>query len=231
MSTALGISLLVLALGDSLNPSIILMTLYLLSTPQPLKRTFTYISGVYLTNWLLGLFAFFGFGSLLSSLLTRVVNSTSWWLYLLELLAAIALIVISLTMKTDDKNEIKKKPENLSPSATFTLGMGLTFVEFSTAAPYLAAISVLSKAQLSSVVSALALALYNIVYIAIPLIIIGSYLFGREQAQPFLEKLNQNLSGWVKRTGRVVFLVLGLILLADFVAYLLGAPFLVSQKP
>ena len=75
------LSLIGIAVLDSLNPSIILLTLYLLSTQNPIKRTATYIAGVFLTSWTLGLLVYFGLGAAFSAILSNVFNATAWWVY------------------------------------------------------------------------------------------------------------------------------------------------------
>ena len=229
MSINLILSLFILALVDSLNPSIILMTLYLLSTEKPERRTASYISAVFLTNWILGLLVYFGLGAALSTIINRIIYTTAWWAYGIELIAAIALLVTAVLMKTDADASLKKKPKRINPAATFSLGVGLTFFEFSTAAPYLGAISVLTKVEASTLFAVTVLGLYNIIYIGIPLVLFGVYLFRRDQAQPLLARINRKVSHWIKRIAKVAFFILGLLLLADFIGYLLGNPLFVPE--
>lgn len=202
------------------------MTLYLLSTQKPLKRTVSYISGVFLTNWSLGLLAYFGLGATFSVIISRVFNTTAWWAYAIELLAAILLIYFAVTMKTSGDAKIKKRPTRLNPAATFLLGVGATFIEFSTAAPYLGAIATLVKAEPSAGYSIFALGVYNIVYVIIPLSFLFVYLYKRERAEAILSKVNANISHWIKRAAKAFFLLFGLLLLVDFITYLLGNPLL-----
>jgi cytochrome c biogenesis protein CcdA len=219
------LSLIAIALVDSLNPSIILMTLYLLSTEKPLNRTTAYISGVFLTNWALGLLAYFGLGAVFSVLIDRVVNASAWWVYALELVAGIALLVAAYSVNTSKDAKLHKKPKAIDPRATFVLGIVATFIEFSTAAPYLAAIAVLTRADVSSLYAVFSFAVYNIVYVIIPLALFAVYLYKKEQATPTLARINKKLSHWVKKAMRVVFVLLGILLIADFIAYLFGSPF------
>ena len=229
MSINLILSFFVLALVDSLNPSIILMTLYLLSTENPEGRTSSYISAVFLTNWFLGLLVYFGIGTALSTIINKIIYATAWWAYGIELIAAVALLVTAVLMKTDADASLKKKPKKINPAATFSLGVGLTFFEFSTAAPYLGAIAMLTKAEPPALFAVTILGLYNIIYVGIPLILFGIYLIRREQAQPLLARLNQKISHWIKRIAKFAFFILGLLLLADFIGYLLGQPLFVHE--
>ena len=229
MNIHLILSLFVLAVVDSLNPSIILMTLYLLSTQGPEKRTASYISAVFLTNWVLGVLVYFGLGATLSIIINRIIYTTAWWAYGIELIAAVALLVTAFLLKTDADASLKKEPKRINPAATFSLGVGLTFFEFSTAAPYLGAIAVLTKAEASALFAIVVLGLYNIVYVGIPLTLFGIYLIRREQAQPLLARINRRVSHWVKRIAKFAFFILGLLLLADFIGYLSGYPLLVPE--
>ena len=227
MSIQLILSLLVLAGVDGLNPSIILMTLYLLSTERPEKRTASYIFAVFVTNWTLGLLVYFGLGAVLSTIINQIMYATSWWAYGLQLIAAVALLIAAVMMKTETDANLKRKPKKINPAATFSLGVGLTFLEFSTAAPYLGAIAALTKAAPPALLVITALGLYNIIYVGIPLALFGIFLFKQDQAQPLLARINLHVNRWIKKIMKVAFLVLGLLLLADFIGYLLGHPFLV----
>lgn len=218
------LSLLGIAVLDSLNPSIILLTLYLLSTQQPAKRTAAYITGVFLTNWTLGLLVYFGLGAAFSVAISKLINTTAWWAYGLELVAAIALIYAAITMKASSEARLKKKPKSINPKATFALGVGATFIEFSTAAPYLGAIAALTKAEPSALYAITSLGIYNVVYVGIPLVFFAIYLAEREKAEPILANLNIKVSHYIKRVAKVLFFILGLILLADFISYLFGDP-------
>lgn len=229
MSINLILSFLTLALVDSLNPSIILMTLYLLSTQKPEKRTVSYISAVFLTNWILGLLAYFGLGTVLSTIINRIIYTTAWWAYGLELIAAVALLVTAFMMKTDADANLKKKPKKVNPAATFSLGVGLTFFEFLTAAPYLGAIAVMTKVEVSTLYAIMVFGLYNLIYVGIPLTLFGIYLIKRDRARPLLARINRKISYWIKRITKFAFFILGLLLLADFIGYLLGYPFLVPD--
>lgn len=229
MSINLILSFLILALVDSLNPSIILMTLYLLSTQEPKKRTASYISAVIITNWILGILAYFGLGTALATIINRIIYTTAWWAYGLELIAAVALLVTAFLMKTDADASLKKEPKKINPAATFSLGVGLTFFEFSTAAPYLGAIAVMSKAEVSTLYATIALGLYNLIYVGILLTLFAIYLIRQDQAQPLLARINRKISHWIKRIAKFAFFILGLLLLADFISYLLGYPLLVPK--
>ncbi len=229
MSINLPLSFFILALVDSLNPSIILMTLFLLSTEKPEGRTASYISAVFLTNWFLGLLLYFGLGTALSTVINKIIYTTAWWAYSIQFIAAVALLVIAIRMKTDTDASLKKKPKKINPIATFSLGVGLTFVEFSTAAPYLGAVAMLTKAEPPALFAVKILGLYNIIYVSISLVLFSIYLIRREQAQPLLVRLNRKVSHWIKRVAKFAFLILGLLLLADFIGYLLGQPLFLPE--
>lgn len=220
------LSLIGIAILDSLNPSIILLTLYLLSTNNPTARTSAYIGGVFLTNWVLGLLVYFGLGAAFSVIVSKIVNASAWWVYGLELIAALVLVVVSLKMKASTDASLKKKPKSIHPKATFLLGVGATFIEFSTAAPYLAAIAALTKAEPSALYAITSLGIYNVIYVGIPLIFFVIYLMKQEKAKPILEKLNRQVSHYMRRIAKVLFFILGIVLFADFIAYLFGRPFL-----
>lgn len=229
MTVSLALLLLILALVDSLNPSIFLITLHLLSTMQPVERTAAFISGVFLTNWTLGLLVYFGLGGALAAIFRTVFHAPPAWVWGIQLAAAIALLVSAAMMRPDREASPNRTPKSINPAATFSLGVGLTFVEMSTAAPYLGAIAALAKAAPPALVAFAALGLYSVVYVGVPLALLGIYVVKRDRAQPLLARLNPLVRRWTRRVLRVAFAVLGLALLADFVGYLFGRPLLVLR--
>lgn len=218
------LGLLGIAVVDGLNPSIILMTRLLLGTPEPAARTATYIAAVFLTNWALGLAAYFGLGVGISRALEVVLDASSWWVYALEGLAGVALLVAAWWLGRRPTRREVKQPRRIDPRATFALGVGATVVEFATAAPYLAGIAALTRAEPSPLYAVTALALYNVVYIGIPLALYA-VRFARADAAALLQRLGERLTELIRKSLRVLFLLLALGLLADFVAYLVGDPF------
>lgn len=218
------LGLLGLAAVDGLNPSIILMTLLLLTTERPVPRVGSYLAGVYLTNWTLGLVAYFGVGVGVARVLDAVLEASAWWVYALELAAGVALLVTAWRLRPGPSTRPDQAPR-ASVAGIFALGVAATFVEFSTAAPYLAAIATLARADASVPFALTALTLYNVLYIAIPLVLLGVYLARPEGAADRLARLGPQLSRRLKQGLRIVFAIVGVILVADFVAYLFGDPF------
>lgn len=217
-------SVLGLALVDSLNPSIILMTLFLLSTPRPVPRTASYIAAVYLTNLTLGLLVYFGLGAALTLLIERLTSSTDWWIYALQFCAALGMLAAAYILRPAGEDAPSQPPRSIHPRATFLLGIGATFVEFTTAAPYLGSIALLTKADIPAMQALLTLALYNVVYVGIPLSLLGLYLLRRERAERIFGIIRERTRRWVNILLRVLLAAGGLILLVDVVGWVLGSP-------
>jgi hypothetical protein len=224
------LGLLGLAAVDGLNPSIILTTLVLLTTERPVPRVAAYLAGVYATNWTLGVVAYAGLGVGIASVLDAVLDASAWWVYVLELVAGVVLLVAAWRLRPGPAARPARAPR-ASVAALFALGVGATFVEFSTAAPYLAAIATLARADASLPFALTALTLYNVVYVAVPLGLLGAYLARPAGAAARLERLGPELGRRLKTALRLVFAVLGAVLVADFVAYVLGDPFFGDASP
>jgi cytochrome c biogenesis protein CcdA len=218
------ISILGLALIDGINPSIIIMTVYLLSTTFPLKRTIAYIFGVFVTNLSLGLLAYFGLGSLMTVLINSLFELTDWWVYLLEFIAGIVLVYSAFKLNPDKDPEKAKEPKNISPKGTFFLGVFATFVEFATAAPYLGAIAILAKSSPSAFSSIITLSLYNLIYILIPITLVSIYQLKKQKAEPVFAKLNTIINKSFKKVLKILFIIIGVLFLADSIGYVLGRP-------
>lgn len=211
-----------IALIDSLNPSAIILTLYLLSTHKPVIRSFAYIFGIFITYFVIGILVALGLGNLISNIFSYSPGTAG---YIIQAIIAVLMIYFGIRLKVESQDEaLKHKPKSLNPIYTFIAGVTITFVESTTAVPYLAAIGTLSRANLELVEIIPILAIYNLIFVLPPLLLLLLYIFKRDKVKPIFAKIQQNISKWVKKMLRVVLIGLGILLILDTVGFFFGSP-------
>jgi cytochrome c biogenesis protein CcdA len=217
MSVALLGALLGLALVDCLNPSAIVVTLYLLTTKDYVRKVLVYLLGVFCVYFGAGILLMLGLGALLANLGQYANNPI---VYAVQGIIG-ALMLLYGIFAPNKKGEATKPrlPQTQQLGAIFLLGVTISLIEFATALPYLGAIGLMTNAGLSVAQWLPLLLVYNLIFIAPPLILLGLYkMYGTRLEQTFAKwqaKLQSGFrSGWLTMIS-----ILGFFLLADTLRY------------
>jgi cytochrome c biogenesis protein CcdA len=220
-------SLVAIAALDSLNPTAVALQIYLLGTPQPVARSIAFILGVFLAYWTAGLSLVLGLGQLLSTVISAIdFAKYEVYLYGLQLLLGIVLLVVGFTLKSSTEPDRNKIPKKLTAGRTFLLGLAVTIWEFPTALPYLAALEQISRAKLDPVAIMSVLGIYNSIFVLPLIILLGIYLRFHHQSAELLHRINRAIARWSPKILRVLLVGLGLLLVIDSLAYSVGRSFL-----
>ena len=203
-----------LALLDSLNPSAVAITLYvLLSGGSFVPRVISYAAGIFSANLVLGAALMLGLGSV-AGLFDGPVA------YGAQGVVGAALLGYAILAPDNPKKEKKeRRPRSLGLGAVFLLGMTITVVEFSTALPYLGALAILTNAGLTAGQWLPVLAAYNLVFVSPPLLLLGVYRAFGARVRPTLERWKERLQGASREALLWVLGIAGFLLLADSVRY------------
>lgn len=137
----------VIALADSINPTATILQIYLLSTPNPVKRSITFILGVFLAYFIAGCLFALGF----TKLIENIINYIGSFIYILQFLIGVAMIVFALSINPSSSEKAIDKPKVTNPINTFLLGLSVTFLEAPTAFPYIIAIERIVQSKLSPI--------------------------------------------------------------------------------
>ena len=199
-----------LALLDSLNPSAVAITLYLLLAGGSfVPRVLSYAAGIFAANLALGTALMLGLGSV-SGLFDGPVA------YGAQAVVGVALLGSAcLAPDIPKKEKQSRRPRSLGVGAVFLLGMTITVVEFSTALPYLGAGAILTNAGLTTAQWLPVLAAYNLVFVAPPLLLLGAYRLFGARLRPALERWRERLQGAGRETLLWILGIAGFLLLAD----------------
>ncbi len=175
-----------LAVIDSINPSAIVVTLYLLSTARSraLVQVVVYVGAIFITYLLLGISMVLGIGVLLPSL-GGVLRSRPG--LIAQSLVGLALLAYSLTASTNrPSSRVAAHSSASTYAALVMLGVSVTGMELPTAIPYFAAIALISEAELAMRAWALLLVVYNVIFVLPPVaLLVGHLVLQKRLAEPY----------------------------------------------
>ena len=188
-----------LAVIDSINPSAIVVTLYLLSTAgsRALVQVVVYVGAIFVTYLLLGVMMVLGIESLLP-FLGGVLRG--WFGLVAQSLVGLVLLVYSLTATNRQSSPVVARPSASTYAALVMLGVSVTAMELPTAIPYFAAIALISEAGLPIQAWAPLLGMYNVIFVLPPIaLLVGHLVLQGRLAEPYAA-LRQRLESGARET-------------------------------
>jgi Sap, sulfolipid-1-addressing protein len=169
---ALALAVVVIALSDSLNPSLIVAESYLALGAHAARRTLMFTVAAFAVTLAGGLAIALGLGDLILSLLPKLSRSVKWHVVtVVGILLMVGGVVLwwrraSLGRSRDSAPH----PPRASGSPTL-MGAGIAGVELVTAFPYFAAIAMILGASVALGGKIFLIVLYNVIYV-LPLLAI-----------------------------------------------------------
>lgn len=170
-----------LAVLDSINPSALLATGYLLSRVPEERKTrgvLAYVAGIFAFYFAVGVLLLLGFSFAVDRLDGLMESRAA---YVGQAIIGVALFAWSW-LPPKRPEEKRWQPKVFKPGVLFGLGVTVTLVEFVTALPYLGAIALLQELQIAFPLKMGVLLLYNVIFILPPL---GMLAFYRKNRQRF----------------------------------------------
>ena len=207
------LALLGLALLDSLNPSALAMTLYLVTTGAQASRVLTYIAAVFITYFTVGLLLLLGLTSLLSTFQGALESTAA---YIVQAVIGAAMLIYSFSPnKRGEAEAVTKAPRSQGFAAMFLLGVTITTVEFPTAFPYLGAIGILDSLRLPFLGWLLLLLGYNLIFVVPPLLLFGTYRLFGNRYEAWFKRYEKRLKYETRETMLWIVGIVGFMLLGD----------------
>ena len=207
------VAITLIALPDSLNPSLILTELVLAGGPHPRRGTAVFTLAAMATTFVGGLALALGLGELMLSVVPKP-SPTLKGALAVGVGAALTVAGIVLWLRRD-RAATRIDTDRVLHGVAALLGIGIAGIELATAFPYFAAISLVVGSDVSTGQKVVLLALYNIVY-ALPLIAIAAICAVRG---PNARRLLGPTSDWLTRRWPSVVAVLTLVVGVAVLAY------------
>ena len=191
-------SLIALAAVDSVNPSAIVITLYLLSRERAPVQVAVYLVAIFITYSAFGVTMMLGIDILLPSAGSIFRSRTG---LIAQALVGIVLLVYSLRAST----EVTSPRAPVAPSmgtlaALVTLGASVTVMELPTALPYFAAIALLTSEELRVQEWVPLLVMYNAIFVLPPLALLIGHLVAGERLAERYASLRRRLEREARKT-------------------------------
>ncbi len=220
-----------ISLIDSLSllPFAVVVLAVLLSGPKPYVAATSFLLGIFLSYFAAGVVIAWGLGAVIDRVTAALVHwfkNPSATDYILSMVIGVALIALGYRWANARrvKAEQKKASPGMTPAQAFGVGAGATIAGVWGALPYFAAIDQILKANLSYGESAIALAYYNVVFVSLGAVLIPVKAFLGPRADAMFETVNRLIAVWGKRVLIAAMLVLGAVMVADGVGWMLGRP-------
>jgi cytochrome c biogenesis protein CcdA len=205
------LGLLALALVDSINPSAIVVTLYLLSGGRGPAQIVVYVAAIFLTYLTLGVMMLSGIDALLPSWGTMGSGRLA---FIVQGLIGLAMLLYAIHAPTTAKSAPRVEPSASSHAALALAGVTVTAMELPTALPYFGAIALLTTADLPMAQWLPLLVLYNAIFVLPPvLLLVGHLVFGRQLDARYAD-LRERLQAGARETMLWIFGLVGGGLLA-----------------
>jgi cytochrome c biogenesis protein CcdA len=212
------LGLLALALVDSINPSAIVVTLYLLSRERATAQVVVYIAAIFLTYLALGVAMMSGVDALLPSLNSMSDGRLG---FIVQGIVGLAMLVYAFRAPAAAKSSPPAEPTATSYVALALLGVTVTAMELPTAVPYFGAIALLTSADLPVARWLPLLVLYNAIFVLPPvLLLLGHVVFGTRVNARYAQ-LRERLQAGARETMLWIFgLVGGALFVSSLIEYI-----------
>jgi cytochrome c biogenesis protein CcdA len=211
------VAVLALAVIDSINPSALVVTIYLLTQPGAVPRVLCYVAGILVSYLALGLALMLGAGTLFDRFGAAFDHPVAWGAQ-----AALGAGMLAFAIAAPKSSAASMRPPP-APRIGGLFGMILlggtvTAIEMVTALPYFAAVAIMVGAGLPIAVWAPLLLIYNLIFIVPPLILLGLHTALGPRLRSRYGRWQARLQAGARETLLWIVAIVGVGLLFDAVA-------------
>ncbi|MER5649408.1 GAP family protein [Streptosporangium sp. NPDC002524] len=199
-----------LALLDTLSPTVIGVTLYLLPARPHRVGTLlgVYLGSVAIAYFALGVLLMLGLGAVVP-----IVDDTVWaWG---QAVLGVALIVGSYFIPDRDPERASIRAGSLTARSMLLLGLGTWLFEFATAVPYFAAIGVMTSAGLTAAQWSPLLGVYVTIMVLPGILLLAAWAVLGERTRGRFERWREGISSGSRATLRWIVGIAGVLILLD----------------
>lgn len=211
------LSVLGIALVDSINPSALVTTFYLLTQRAFTSKVLVYVAAIFITYLTLGLLLMFGLDALLVAFEEQLTGPTARVVQ-----SAAGALMLAYALFAPQRSQAKQEartPRGQNLLAIFGLGVTVTLIESSTALPYLSATAIMTGADLLVSQWLPILVLYNLIFIAPPLLLLLAYRFSGPRLRTRLDAWREGLQRGGRATLRWLVGLIGFFFLTEGLGY------------
>ncbi len=230
--------LLPIALVDSLSitPLGLVPLIRILAGPRRYATALGLLSGLFFSYVVMALAFLFGLSAFLA-------QANAWvghrWHhpepvdFAVEIVIGLVLLVFGwpLAAKRKKKSGGKELPAAATPGSAFSFGFLLTVVGFPGAVPYFAAAEQITRANLPVAGMVVAVLFYVLIFILPLTLLVILHRWLGQRLDGFMQACQGFFEGPGARMMKFGMLLLGLLMVADGVAYFLGSPLLPIGYP
>jgi len=221
LSLSIIVSIAALAAVDSINPVELLAGIFLFTTKKPIGRFLPYIIGIFFFHLLIGFVLFYTFHFILD---LKIFDSQIFDRSI-ELIGGILLVIFGIVMKKHNKSTAKTVLDP-KPLYTFLLGIGITASALPTSAAYFSALGIIANDKLGFESLSLLLLIYNVIFVLPLVVLLIIYLIFKDKSEKIFESARNFIFLRLNPFLKVVFILVGLFLITDFILYLFHRPIL-----
>jgi len=205
----------VLALADTLSPTTLGVTVYVLIREEEhfTSRLLVYLLVVATFYFTVGIMLMLGIDSIMRTF-SGVKENT--FLNQFILIIGIGLLIGSFFIPTKPRQK-PQTPKNTKMITMVGLGLTTGLIEVGTALPYFAAIGMMLSAELTIEKWMTILLIYNFIMILPPLIIVILYSIFKKRLNKLLGKLSLIVEKWSGTTVSWLMFIVGLIIIINVV--------------
>lgn len=219
-----------IALLDSLTmvPLCIVPLVVLLAGPSPIVRAFAFVLGIFVAYLACGLLILLGLQSVfdeLNAYAVRLWKSPYTEELIAQILLGILLCGFALRIMRGRKARgTETAAAGMTAIQAALAGAGLTVAGLPGAVPYLAAIDLILRDEITLAQRILALGSYNLVFVVPLAAIVALRLVLGERGEAALHAVQRVLATWGQRIVVALLMFLGAVLIADGIGWFLGTP-------
>jgi cytochrome c biogenesis protein CcdA len=223
-------SLISIALLDSLSfiPLCAVFLVVLLAGPRPAWRSFALLSGVCVTYFAAGALALLGLHRVfddINAYLVRLWKSPHTLELILQIAIGAVLVLVGWHLAVRRATRTAGPVvETMTAPQAWLAGASLTIAGLPGAVPYLAAVDILLRTELSLAQSMLLIALYSFVFVVPLAAIVGIRLAIGARADPLIDAVRCFLDRWGPKLIVGLMVALGSLLVIDGIGWFFSHP-------
>lgn len=201
----------------------------ILAGKRPFGTAWAFLAGLFISYLIMCLLFLFGLSAALMRLngwLNYRWNNPEPADFAVQVLVGLVMLVFGLRIveKRQGKSGGRELQSGVTPASAFGFGFLMNVVGFPGALPYFAAADRIAQADPPTSNAVIAVVYYVMIFV-LPLtaIVLLRALLG-QRMDAVMQAIQGFFDSWGKRLVMVLFILLGLILVVDGVAYFLGGP-------